>query len=1306
MLAVALATSIAIGAVPATAEPQPQPPIDVPFYSQLDPTWADLPVGYNEDVRMRSMGSLLTAIAMVASSYGLEPKFRVPGGFDLLATPNYIHEYLIFGGYRPSPAKTVIIDYNGLLKAFYSTGAVPSGLHLFPHSWPAVRPSVDEGLDRGKPSILYVQPQANQFHPVVVVGWDAATASYLVLDPAWRTPRSPAPMRHLYGAGWERKVAGALLTAVKLPPGVPNPFPEIDLGSLIDVSTKSPVETMVVDPDGRRAGFDAATGSTVIDIPGATYLPQPVWADPTGELPPRAPGRLLTVPGVADGRYRFEMLATGDGPFTLSVRARDAGGELVVDESVTGTVTTGQVVKFQVQYSSTGPSGFTRGDNFEPQARTDGNRLTTVGTAVAFDAGASYDLDGTITAYQWDFGDGTTATGPTTSHVYASHGTYPVSLTVTDDRGATGSDTAMVSVFRAQATAGTTEMVSLTPGGEQALGASLHPALTPDGRLVAYESWATNVNGGRQGIVVRDRQTGTLEFLSPPFCDQSYFPEITPDGRFVVFECRGSVEDLGVRVAVLLVDRLAGTVERIDVSSTGEGGVYAGPSLDHGSIRPAITEDGRFVAFYSDATNLVPGDTNDRMDVFVRDRLSGTTERINVTPEGTQVALGAGHFGLRDIRLGISADGRSVAFVSQSNELVPGPLFGNPRVFLRDRQLAVTELVSVPAQGAVNVNTSGSSPSISADGRHVAFSSGSTDLVPGDTNQAMDVFVRDRVAGTTERVSLSDAGAQSECPPFRCDNRDPIISRDGRFVVFYSQAGNLVPNDTTSPPLYADVFVRDRVAGTTEAASVSTDGQLGNGTSGHADSSSGAASKMAVSPDGRFVAFGSLATSLGTSDSNGAADIFVRDRRPAGATPIADPSGPYLGWATSAGQPAFVSFDASRSFDPAGRPMTARWDFGDGSPVTVADVGAPVAHAYAAPGRYTVTLVVRSGGQDSASVTTTAAILPPLGPPTLTLLPACGQPGDRIAASVAGHPRVSPAGGWDLGPAPLPTVRSVHPAEQTRVSFTGPGEGLADQVVPIEGLLAADLDFSARFAFTVGAGWTPGAYMVLAPEEGGAAAEFTVPCPALPNEPPSANSGGPYTGSAGTPVSFDGRQSADPEGSPLTYTWSFEDGGTATGPQPSHAFLAPGTYWALLVVDDGQLESPTSVGTGSYTTVTISEGPTPTPGQTILDLTARPKHHAAVELQWTCPVGTVKYNVYRGTSATGPTERITTGLTSPACIVTDSGLIPGKTYYYRVTSVDAGGLESLPSNQASAKPARWQGDSEPCEVPPGHGCRR
>ena len=1199
LLVVALVLSMGIESVPATPNPTV---LDIPFYSQFDPDWAHDLIGASEDVPMRKMGSLLTCVAMVASANHLVVKFPVPGtDASLLPTPDYIHLYLRdHAGYRPGPPKTVIMDYHALTSAFFDALGNPSGLDFFTDDWPHARLLVDGFLNAGSPSILYMELGDNHFHPVVVVGWDADTASYMVLDPARRFSDLtfplvlPQPLRSVYGAGWEGMIAGVLVPVDPEEEHEPIPVePLIDhfpLAPLIDVSAKCPVETIAVGPDGRRVGFDTTTGTTVIDVSGASYLPQPVWADPTGSLAPLAPGRLLTIPSPLDGRYRFQMVGTGDGPYTLNVRARNAGGDLVLDETVRGTITTGQVVKFQVEYSSTGASAFALGDNFPPEAKAGDDRITIVDTPVAFGGGASFDIDGTVTSYQWDFGDGATAAGPAVSHAYAAPGTYTATLTVTDDLGATGSDTAVVSVFSGQTpTGGTTERVSEAMGGIEAAGTygSFNPSLSADGRLVAFESSATNLGGATPGfsnVFVRDRQTGTIEQTSPPLCTfGARMPAVSGDGRFVAFECEVQTDPGTGMFTVVVRDRLTGAVERVDVSSSGEGGVCGTAAC--GSTRPAISADGRFVAFYSEAPNLVPDDTNDNVDVFVRDRLAGTTERVSVPSGGAQSAYGAMH-GSADYRLGLSADGRFVAFTSLADDLVAGLVLGRNRIFVRDRQQGVTELVSVTGAG-VEANGDSYMPSISADGRLVAFESYATNLVAGDTNGAEDVFVRDRVAGTTERVSVSDAGAQAVCDdPTRC-NRDPVISSDGRFVVFRSRAPHLVVNDANGA--YEDVFIRDRQIPSTELVSLSSDGQAGNGSSGEAHFT-GDETRMSVSSGGRFVAFVSDATNLVAFDNNGLEDVFVRDRQPSGL--VADPSGPYIGWATTVDVPASITFDASGSFDPRGRPLTARWDFGDGSPVTEADAGAPVSHAYTAPGSYPVTLVVSTDGQESTAVTTAAEVLPPLAP-AMTVVPACGRPGDRITATVGGHRLVSPAGGWNLGRAPLPAVRSVYSDDKVRVSFAGPAGGdLADQSATIEEYSTdLPLEFSTRFSFVVGGTWAPGTYMVSAPDDGGVSGGFTVPCPSLANEPPHANAGGPYQGTVGLPVVFDGRLSTDPEGAPLTHHWFFEDGGTASGPHPTYTFVAPGTYYVLLVVSDGQLDSPTSVGTGSYTTMEITAPP-------------------------------------------------------------------------------------------------------------------
>ena len=278
-----------------------------------------------------------------------------------------------------------------------------------------------------------------------------------------------------------------------------------------------------------------------------------------------------------------------------------------------------------------------------------------------------------------------------------------------------------------------------------------------------------------------------------------------------------------------------------------------GAQADGFSARPSISAGGRFVAFNSDAANLVADDNNGALDVFVRDRKLGSTELVSVSTGGAQ---GDGLSGLPSV----SASGRFVAFDSSATNLVPNDTNADFDVFVRDRKLGTTERVSV-ATGGHQGNGRSTDPVISANGRFVVFASKATNLVPGDTNRVTDIFVRDRKRGTTERVSIRSGGAQADRP-----SSAPSISADGRFVAFTSRATNLTLGDTSPNE---DVFVRDRHLGTTETVSVGPNGVHARGHS-HAPS---------ISKDGRFVAFVSGASNLVQGDANNVEDVFVRDRR-------------------------------------------------------------------------------------------------------------------------------------------------------------------------------------------------------------------------------------------------------------------------------------------------------------------------------------------------------------------------------------------------------------------------------------------
>ncbi len=334
----------------------------------------------------------------------------------------------------------------------------------------------------------------------------------------------------------------------------------------------------------------------------------------------------------------------------------------------------------------------------------------------------------------------------------------------------------------------------------------------------------------------------------------SEYPSISADGRYVAFESSASnlvIGDTNGYRDVFVRDHQSGTTERVSVSSGGVEG--NGPSYN-----PSISAEGCFVAFWSYARDLVSGDTNGTGDVFVRDRQSDTTERVSVDSSEAQ---GNGQSQYPSI----SADGRFVAFESSASNLFSGDTNGNYDIFVRDRQSGTTERVSVNSL-EVQANGDSYSPSISADGRYVAFWSFATNLVIGDTNGIPDVFVRDRQSGTTELVSVDSGGAQGNS-----FSESPSISADGCYVAFWSSATNLIGGDTN---LSREVFVRDRQSGTTERVSVDSLGAQGNNQS----------SDPSISADGRYVAFWSNATNLVSGDTNGTHDVFVRDRCSSAAT--------------------------------------------------------------------------------------------------------------------------------------------------------------------------------------------------------------------------------------------------------------------------------------------------------------------------------------------------------------------------------------------------------------------------------------
>jgi hypothetical protein len=341
--------------------------------------------------------------------------------------------------------------------------------------------------------------------------------------------------------------------------------------------------------------------------------------------------------------------------------------------------------------------------------------------------------------------------------------------------------------------------ISVDSGGTSANNIATGGVMSADGRYVVFQSTATNLVGGDANglfdVFLRDTQTGST----------------------------------------ILISTATGGTQGNNVSSVA-----------------SVTDDGRFVFFNSSATNLVGGDTNGALDVYMRDTLTGTTTRVSTASDGSQ-ATGASQ------NVDVTGNGAFIGFQSTATNLVGGDSNGFSDVFVKNLSSGVVTRISV-ADDESQANGNSLVARLSDDGNRASFVSSASNLTATDSNGAVtDVFVRDIAAGTTTLVSASTGGGSGNGQSFGAS-----ISGNGRYVVFESSASDLVAGDTNG---VSDIFVRDLQTNTTTRVSAAGDGSQGNQLS----------SQSVISADGRYVVFMSLADNLVQGDTNGLRDIFLKD---------------------------------------------------------------------------------------------------------------------------------------------------------------------------------------------------------------------------------------------------------------------------------------------------------------------------------------------------------------------------------------------------------------------------------------------
>ncbi len=351
--------------------------------------------------------------------------------------------------------------------------------------------------------------------------------------------------------------------------------------------------------------------------------------------------------------------------------------------------------------------------------------------------------------------------------------------------------------------------------------------------------------------------------------------DLSGSGQFITFSSFASTlveNDTNNHEDVFVHDLATGITILVSISSSGV-------QANGDSSRPKISNDGRFIAFTSTADNLVEGDGNGKPDLFIHDLQDGKTILASINSEGIQSVQGV------SINISISPNGNVIAFASSGSDIVSNDTNGAMDIFVRNIQLKETVRVSLASAGT-EANNHSANPSLSEDGRFIAYQSIASNLVEEDMNNycdsnydgeygdnCQDIFVHDQLTGETVRVSLASAGTEANNSSW-----EPAISADGRFIAFSSFASNLVENDhnfycdNNADGIFddncSDIFVHDLQTGETARISISSSGEETDGGSLWA----------AISADGRYIAFESWATNLVENDTNTKMDIFIHDR--------------------------------------------------------------------------------------------------------------------------------------------------------------------------------------------------------------------------------------------------------------------------------------------------------------------------------------------------------------------------------------------------------------------------------------------